>query len=347
MSRAWLRWVPAAVVPVVIAGGAFAAHAVSDVSLPSATPEQVIALVDSSTVTSFSGTFKQSSSLGLPELPTTGASADASAASALQLVTGSHTARVYVDGPTKQRVQVMDSMAERDLVRNGTDVWTYDSAKATATHVTLPAKSAETATPTPQTTQTPAELAHELLADLGPSTDVTLGANTSIAGRSAYDLVLTPKTSQTLVGSVSIAVDSKTGLPLSVDVQARGQKDPAVKVAFTDLSLSRPDASLFAFTPPAGTTVKHEAAPSAADSTHSHPARTGVVTGSDWTSIVRLPAGSVPASATDSPLFAQVATAVSGGRVLSTSLVNVLLTDDGRVFAGAVPVGTLQAAANK
>ena len=37
--------------------------------------------------------------------------------------------------------------------------------------------------------------------------------------------------------------------------------------------------------------------------------------------------------------------AVPGGRLLSTSLVNVLLTDDGRIFVGMVPADRLQAAA--
>jgi outer membrane lipoprotein-sorting protein len=335
---------PAAVIPIVIAGGTLAAHAVADVKLPDKTPEQVIALVDSSSVTAFSGTIEQTSSLGLPELPTTGPSADASASAALELLTGSHTARVYVDGPSKQRVQVMDSLAERDAVRNGSDVWLYDSKKATAEHLTL--KSAGTDPAAPDATQTPAELAHKILSKLDASTDVSVGDDTSVAGRSAYDLVLTPKTSKTLVGSISIAVDAKSGLPLSVDVQARGQKDPAVKVAFSDISLTRPDSSLFSFTPPAGTKVSEHAAPS---KKHAAPSIKNkvAVTGADWTSVVQLAAGSVPASVTSSPTFAQATTSVAGGRVLTTSLVNVLLTDDGRVFVGAVPVATLQAAASK
>ncbi|MFI5061004.1 MAG: hypothetical protein ACHP7F_06130, partial [Actinomycetales bacterium] len=70
-----------------------------------------------------------------------------------------------------------------------------------------------------------------------------------------------------------------------------------------------------------------------------------VVTGNGWDAIVTLPAGSAPASLTSSPLFAELTTAVSGGRALSTSLVSVLVTADGRVIAGAVPVSALQAVA--
>jgi hypothetical protein len=44
------------------------------------------------------------------------------------------------------------------------------------------------------------------------------------------------------------------------------------------------------------------------------------------------------------PLLSQAAVAVPGGRLLSTTLFNVLLTDDGRIFAGMVPPERLQAA---
>jgi hypothetical protein len=44
-------------------------------------------------------------------------------------------------------------------------------------------------------------------------------------------------------------------------------------------------------------------------------------------------------------LLQQAAVPVPGGRLLSTALVNVLILDDGRVFAGSVPLERLQAAA--
>ncbi|WP_308468620.1 LolA family protein [Rathayibacter soli] len=357
MSRVLLRWLPAVVVPVLIAGGTLAANAVADVTLPAKTPEQVVALIAGNSVNAFSGTVQQSSDLGLPELPTTGpaagaagsmgaSSTDAAAASALELLTGSHTLRVYADGPTKERVQVMDTLAERDLVRSGSDLWLYDSQKATATHVTLPSASA----PQPDATmQTPAQLAQKLLANLTPSTAVTLGANTNVAGHDAYDLVLTPRTSGTLVGSVSIAVDAQNGFPLSVAVTARGAQALAFSVAFSDLNYQAPSADLFSFSPPAGTTVKQHVLPTKSQPQKSAPSpgttEKRVVTGSDWSTVVQVPAGAVPANVFDMPLLNQLTTSVAGGRVLSTTLVNVLLTTDGRVFVGSVPVAALQAAA--
>jgi hypothetical protein len=196
--------------------------------------------------------------------------------------------------------------------------------------------------------QTPAQLAQRLLAAVEPSTRVTVGNDTSVAGRSAYDLVLTPRSSVTLVSSVSIAVDSKTGLPLSVEVRARGQQNPAFRLAFSALSLQKPSADLFTFVPPPGATVKRQALPEH-NATSPAPKPGAVpkpaVSGSGWETVIQVPAGAVPTNILSSPLLAGATKAVSGGRLLSTSLVNVLLTSDGRLFAGAVPLDRLQAAA--
>jgi outer membrane lipoprotein-sorting protein len=383
MARKWQRWVPAiaapAVVAVVVAGGVFAASASAD--LPEKSPHDVLELAAQADVQSFSGTVEQSSDLGLPDLSSvpggasmggsgggsgsgsdsgTAAENDASLSSALELLTTDHSARVYADGSDKLRVQILDQLAERDAIRNGDDVWLYDSSDDTALHTTLPDPSTlgegEAAAPLPTDVATPGQLAQKVLDAVDPSTEVTLGADASVAGRPAYDLVLTPRGSETLVGSVSIAVDSETGLPLQVEVLARGASSPAFSIGFTDLSLDAPSADLFDFAAPEGTTVTEKPFPTRdelqgdgsadADGTHPEP----VVTGEGWGSIVSLAVGA-DASGTDvsgltsSPLIAQLLTPVDGGQALQTTLVSVLLTDDGRVLAGAVPVEALQAAA--
>jgi len=356
MTRVWLRWVPAAAASAVIAAGALALplQAGAAVNLPDKTPQEVLAMIGDSTVDTLSGTVEQTSRLGLPDLSMGGSTAGDQAASALELLTGTHTARVYLDGPGRARVQVMDRLAERDLIVNGTDVWLYDSKENEATHLALPADAGSPDAPTPGNTRTPAELADKLLAELDPSTRVSVVDDTEVAGRTAYDLVLTPRSSDTLVGSVSIAVDSETGLPLRVEVQARGETEtetePAFELAFTKLSLETPDAALFAFEPPAGASVKEQALPEPPSAGHGpkdtrHSDFPGSVSGTGWETVVELPAGSVPAEVTASPLYAQATEAVSGGRLLRTALVNVLITDDGRVFAGSVPAERLPAAA--
>ena len=347
MKHRLLRWLPAIVVPATIAVGAIAIPlSAGAADLPVRSPEDVLRLVASSTTRSFSGTIDQTSDLGLPSLPksVSNSSAEASAASTIDLLTGDHTANVFADGPTKLRVQVLDELAERDAIRNGSDLWLYQSNGEKVTHVTLPAHQKSASTPAPDATATtPSQLAQRFLAAVDPSTQVTLGQEVKVANRDAYDLVLTPKTDATLVGSVAIAVD-RTGIPLQVQVTARGASTPAFQVGFQKFSDQAPDPSVFAFTPPKGATVTQQ---SAAKPEHtagaSRPKPT--VSGTGWATIVELPAGSVPASATSDPLFAQLTQSVTGGRALSTSLVSVLVTSDGRVFAGAVPVSALQTAA--
>ena len=349
MSRTWLKWMPAVAVPAVIVAGVLAVplQAGAAVDLPDKTPQDVLELAAGSTVDTFSGTLEQSSELGLPEIPSTGDAATADFADALDLLTGSHTVRVYQNGADQSRVQVQDTMSERNLIRNGADVWLYDSADNTAVHTTLPADAAPS--DGAGASYTPSELAAKFLDEVTPSTDVSLAENTQVAGRTAYELMLTPNSADTLVGSVSIAVDSESGLPLRVRVEAQDASEPAISVAFTSLSLGAPPADLFAFTPPAGATVTEESMPTKDAAAHPEGEEHGVtVLGSGWDAVVALPAGEdaeALAELTASPLYTQVTDAVDGGRTLSTTLVSVLITDDGRVFAGSVPVERLLAAA--
>jgi hypothetical protein len=409
MGRPWLRWVPAVAVPSVIAAGVLAGTipARAGDPLPAKTPAEVIALLAAHKTHTFSGTIEQTSELGLPELPATPptsgpASADA-VASLMEFLSGGHTARVFVDGITKARLQVVDRLAERDIIRHGNDVWFYSSKDNSAAHLTLPdhardlpltdpsltdpsqtdpsqtdpSKPAPDANGTPpadgprtgmRVPHTPEELAEKFLAAADSSTAVTVGPDVETAGRRAYNLLLEPRTDGTLVDKVAVAVDAENGMPLSVKVTARGAAEPAFSSGFTSLSLEAPDAALFNFTPPTGSTVKelqvqHPAgrpgsaspespgtyitpdllAKSAQDKAARH------LSGSGWETVVEVPAESgagsnLSALLTRSPLLAQAAVTVPGGRLISTTLFNVLLTDDGRIFAGMVPPERLQAA---
>lgn len=347
MEHRWMRWAPAVAVPAAIAAAVIVAPLAAGASdLPVKSPADVLRLVAASDTRSFSGTVEQHSDLGLPELPVTSSKGDdAGPADLLELALADHTAKVWVDGPAKVRVQVLDRLAERDAIRNGSDLWLYQSSGEKVLHATLPAHTEKSPAPD-ATTLTPSQLAQRFLDAVDPSTSVTLGADTSVAGRDAYDLVLKPKADSTLIGSVSIAVDGKTGIPLKVALTARGASAPAFEAGFTAFSEQRPDASVFSFTPPKGASVTEQTLPKGHapdDASRQHP--TPTVSGSGWATIVELPAGSAPASLSDDPLFAQLTQPVDGGRALSSSVVSVLVTADGRVLVGSVPVSALQSAA--
>ena len=384
MTRTWLRWIPAVAVPAVIAAGVLSGSLPASAGdpLPQKTPQQVLLMIAQHGEKALSGTLEQSSEIGLPELPKAGPGAGSPETAWLELLTGPHTARVYLDGPEKARVQIMDRMAERNAVRNGDELWFYNSKDNTAAHAQLPADADGRHEARRGTVATPEELADKLLAKLDASTDVTVGPDVQVAGRAAYNLVLTPTSDATLVDSVAIAVDGESGLPLGVEVKARGQAEPAFSVAYTSLTLEAPDAAIFNFTPPPGATVEeiplpdHKAAAAVppSDAAEAKAATRPTVTGTGWASVLEFPAGAValagqagpqggaPDPATANPLrpepsdqegtrsgaaalLEQAAVAVPGGRLVSTSLVNVLILDDGRILAGSVPLERLQAAA--
>lgn len=353
MTRKWLRWVPAAAVPAMIAAGALAGPLPASAGdpLPEKSPEQVLALIAQHRGQAFSGTLEQSSNLGLPGLPAAGPAAADTAW--LELLAGPHTARVYVDGPDKARIQVLDRLAERNAVRNGNELWFYNSKDNTAAHTHLPDGSAGRHATGRGLLATPGEFAAILLAKLGDSTDVAARTGNEVAGRAAYELLLTPRSSATLVASVAISVDGRSGLPLGVEVRARGQSEPAFRLAFTSLKLEAPDPSIFQFDPPPGAAVREVRLPEPRSGTPAPPSGTdkkgtfpASVTGTGWEAVIELPRAGQAFPGGHAPgLWEQATVPAPGGRLLSTALVNVLVLDDGRVFAGSVPVERLRAAA--
>ena len=359
-------WLPAVIAPVVVAGAVAAPVIANAASEPIAgkdpSASAVLASVASSRDAQYSGKLAQTSDLGLPELPTGsgGSSLEGDASDVLDLLTASHSARVYVDGPDKQRFQLTQQLAEQDVVRNGSDVWTWDSKERKAVHVTLPAGSEA---PSAGAT-TPADVADRAIAAITPSTRVSDPTAVRVAGHAAWQVTLTPRSSDTLVGTVRLAIDQQTGLPLRVTVGAAGQESPAFQVGFTSLDYGAPAARLFDFTPPSGADATTKDL-SDGDG-HGHRGHDGSghrgaepsVTGSGWDTVVELPAGTAGRASSDAAssdaassdtdataLLDQLTTPVDGGRAVQTSLVSVYLTDDGRVLAGAVPVSALVAAA--
>jgi hypothetical protein len=334
------------------AGGMLTATASPD-QLPETTTTALLADVQTSTVSGFSGTIVAQMSLGLPSIPAIGGS-DNSQASVATLLSGSHTLRFWYGGADRQRVALLGVTSETDFFHLGRDVWQWDSATHVATHTTLPARSATA--PMPQRTATenltPPQLAARALAAIRPSTLVTIGPNRVVADRSAYELVLTPRDSASRIGSVHIAIDGATKVPLGVQVYARGKTSPAVDVAFSSVSFTTPSAKFFGFTPPPGAKVRTGTLPPNAGAQPNvmgaaHDPLT--VIGSGWTAVAEYRAtpeelASISGSVTGA--LPRVSGSWGHGRLMESALSSVLVTDDGRVFAGAVDPGALYAAAS-
>ena len=85
-----------------------------------------------------------------------------------------------------------------------------------------PSGAADSSSPA-DTPLTPDQVAQKVLADVTPSTTVTVASPVYVAGRPTYELVVAPKAAQSTVQDVTIAIDSNTGVPLRVQVTPRRQ----------------------------------------------------------------------------------------------------------------------------
>lgn len=352
-----LRWLaPTAVVAVIAvvglyAGGLFRADA-STQQLPAVTPDALIADLHAPDLSGFSGTAVSHVSLGLPALPSFGASDDNT--TLMSLLSGSHTLQVWYGGEDQQRLAILGATDETDLFRNGRNLWKWSSADRVAVHAVLPAErraragspSGALEPPMSALPATPQALSDGLLAALDPDTRVAVRTGDDVAHRPTYDLVLTPRTGATLIGSARISVDAATKVPLAVRIYPRGAATPAIDVAYTSIRFFTPAPTAFQFSPPEGAKVQRwhgltgESA-SAVPGAHWRVLSTGWTTVIDYRPAPIRVGGSGPLTSALRP----VSGTWGSGRLLQTSLISVLFTKSGRVLAGAVDPGVLYAAA--
>jgi outer membrane lipoprotein-sorting protein len=339
----------------------------ADHTLPPRSANQILVDLQSARPDAFSGTVVARVDLGLPALTAAEGGPDLTA-----LLSGTHTVRVWYAAPDQARVALLGPLGETDVINNGQDQWVWSSKQNSAVHHTgsSGAGTGKGASPFPSVLPSlgrpaggtgPQQIAGLALTALGQTTTVTSDGPITVAGRDAYELVVSPKDQVSRIGEIRLAVDAQAHIPLRVQVFARGAGTPAIEIGFTQISLAKPDPAEFVFNPPPGTAVveapadKPGGAKPGADA--KQPPKDAAdrggfaVVGSGWTSVFafRLPASADTAGKADlDTAFAQlpeVSGAFGHGRVLTGALFSVLRTDDGRLLMGAVGPEQLASAA--
>ncbi|MFI5758316.1 outer membrane lipoprotein carrier protein LolA [Streptomyces sp. NPDC051569] len=377
---------------------------------------QLIEKIAASDTQQLSGAVKITTDLGLP-LDSLGGLSGASAllgkgsggsSSAdpgdklMELSSGTHTLRIAVDGPDKQRVSIREDAAEYSLIRNGDEVWAYNSGSRQAYHAASPKGTDRKGTDRKGTDHkadhkgadqkgdgaqgrerlpaTPQEFAEQALKAAGDTTSVSVGGTTRVAGRDAYQLVIKPKQAAgSTIGSITVAVDAKTGTPLKFTLAPSSGGKAVVDIGFTKVDFGKPAASTFDFKPPKDAEVTDaddvgaERNPLKESLTSPLEGLTGAsglsggeggakVIGTGWNAVYQLtsPAGAslptAPEPGEGPPAAAEkfmdsLGDKVSGkfgsGTVFTTRIVNALMTRDGKVYVGAVTKDALVKAANQ
>jgi len=382
--RAGRRKAARYVVPVAVVGVAAATIGLvpaladsGDPNLPKISAQQLIDKIAKSDVQQMSGTVKISTDLGLPDLGglenslTSGAAKSGDGSSAdpssklTELATGTHTLRVAADGPDRQKVSLLENAAEYSLIHNGKDVWGYDSQSNEVYHATSPDDAkAQRKQDVPAT---PKDFTEEALKSVDDTTSVSVQGTAQVAGRDAYRLVVKPKQSGSTVGQITVAVDAKTGIPLKFTLTPSSGGAAVIDAGFTQVSFARPNASTFHFTPPKGAKITEDkqaehgrAGVDKAPKSEQHLGKglDGLnVLGKGWNSVATfdtggqgMPSGSEAGGGAFGGFLNSLGDKVSGkfgsGTVFKTRLINALITDDGKVYVGAVNKAALVKAAD-
>jgi outer membrane lipoprotein-sorting protein len=200
--------------------------------------------------------------LGIPQIPA-GVSGGSGGGllGAVNLMAGDQAYKIWRsrDGV---RVAHLLPFAEQDVVVDRHDAWFWDSSDMSAIHLAGVPGTALWDASAPAAVVRDADLpliARRVLEAVAPYADVTVDGTARVAGRAAYELIMTPTSTLTLVGRIAVAIDAETRLPLRVQVFPRGGDGAAIEAGFTVVSFDPIDPSMFAFSPPPGAPVREAA----------------------------------------------------------------------------------------
>ena len=196
-------------------------------------PGRLRALILGSAGQPYQGYAESSAVLGLPDLP--------NLARVSALLNGTTQVRAWYDSPSRWRFDVISAADERGTYAtpSGEYVWDYGANLRTllvgGQGVRLPRAG----------DLLPPDLGRRLLGAAAGDPAAALPSR-RVAGIVAAGLRLRPADPDTTIGRVDVWADPGSGLPLLVEVSARGAARPAVVSRFLELRLARPTAPVLA-----------------------------------------------------------------------------------------------------
>jgi hypothetical protein len=205
--------------------------AVSDDAKATADPAALRALVARSAAVPYQGYVESTGSMGVPDLPRL---ADLSS-----LLSSTTRTRVWYRNATSYRYAVLSTGGERDVHHGalGETTWDYESDMFTEVVGEAPLR-------VPRAGDLlPPDLARRIIAATGAD-PVTPLPPREVAGVDAAGFRLVPADPETTVGAVDVWADPASGLPVRVEVNAKGKAAPVMVTEFLELDRTAPPATL-------------------------------------------------------------------------------------------------------
>jgi hypothetical protein len=210
--------------------------------------EELLGRVLASGRVAYQGYAESRAGLGLPDVPRAGR---------VVALLGERTRmRAFVAGPRAWRVDELTPIGERDLYADGSGTVLWDSGDRRATWTTGEA-AVRFARPADLL---PPELGRRVAAAAAAGEVTRLGAR-RVAGTQALGLRVVPGSAATTLARADLWADPVSGLPVRVELTARGQHEPVVTTAFLDLRLGAPDPATVRFDLPGDAEVESDETP--------------------------------------------------------------------------------------
>jgi hypothetical protein len=185
----------------------------------------------------YQGSAEARAGLGLPDVPRAGR--------VVALLGETTRMRAFVASPEVWRVDELTPIGERGLYHDRWGTWLWDSGERRAEATTGEA-AVRFVRPADLL---PPELGRRVAAAAQPGEAARLGPR-RVAGVDAVGLRITPRSPGTTVARADLWADPRSGLPVRVELTARGQHRPIVTATFLDLRQDAPDPADLRFAVP-------------------------------------------------------------------------------------------------
>jgi hypothetical protein len=199
------------------------------VSAPAVTAAGLRSRILASASLPYAGYAESDASFGLPPIP--------GLSDVTSLLDGVTRMRVWQASPERWRVDVLSDAGERDTYQTPRSSYIWDSGSQLLTKINgnppirLP-RAADLVPPS---------LGIRLLREAGPSARLAVLPPRRVAGRAVSGLRVVPSDPASTIGEIDIWADVRNGLPLQVQIVARGSRHPALETQFFQVSPERPD----------------------------------------------------------------------------------------------------------
>jgi hypothetical protein len=213
--------------------------------------EELLAKVRGSGGVAYQGYAESRAGLGLPDVPRAGR--------VVGLLGETTRMRAFVAGPEVWRVDELTLIGERDLYHQVWGTWLWDSGERRAV-ITTGAAAVRFARPADLL---PPELGRRVAAAAEAGEVSRIGPR-RVAGVQALGLRIIPRSQDTTLGRADLWVDQESGLPLAVELTAKGAGEPIITTAFLDLRRRPPSPGDLRFAVPADADIQVDGAPDVA-----------------------------------------------------------------------------------